>query len=115
MNLSQRNNNPVNLRYAGQREATGRGEKDFALFSTPMAGWRAAHSQIVLDQTRRLSLKEFIFKFAPPVENDTNAYLDFVCRELRISPDEDLKDISKYALAGVMARQEGYFNLDESV
>jgi hypothetical protein len=110
MNLSQKNNNPVNLRYKGQRESIGKGEKDFALFSTPMAGWRAAHSQIALDITRGLTIREFIFKFAPPSENNTNAYLDFVCKELNVAPEEELSYVSKYALAGVMAKIEGYYD-----
>jgi len=115
MNRAQRNNNPVNLKFAGQNEAIGQDSDGFAIFPTPMAGWRAAHAQIKLDQVRGLTLKQFIFKFAPPEENNTNAYLEFVMDHLQIeddpnpTPDTKLFDISKYSLAGVMAQMEGYY------
>jgi len=111
MNRAQKNNNPVNLRYAGQYEATGQDDAGFAVFPTPTAGWRAAHAQIRLDQSRHLDLTQFINKFAPPEENDTRAYLKFVADELLLtSLKEPLEWISVYAMAGVMAQMEGYYN-----
>jgi hypothetical protein len=93
---------------AGQTEAYS--DKDgFAIFPNPWAGWRASHAQIKLDQQRGLTLRDFIFKFAPPNENDSNAYLLFVCREFQVLPEEPIKSLSVYALAGVMAAQEGYY------
>jgi hypothetical protein len=108
-NIPQRNNNPVNLRFARQTEATGKDEHGFAVFPTPEAGWRAAHAQIRLDKTRGLSVREFINKFAPPSENDTEGYLGFVCRQMLAVPADPLENISTYALAGVMASFEGYY------
>ena len=110
MNKGQRNHNPVNLRYMGQWEATGKDDTGFAVFPDGPTGWRAAHNQIFRDQGRGLTLKQFIFKFAPPVENDTNRYLQFVAGELDKSEDDLLSAISPYALAGVMAKMEGYYN-----
>jgi len=110
MNRSQKNNNPVNLRYAGQYEATGQDDAGFAVFPTPAAGWRAAHRQIKLDQSRGFSLEQFINKFAPPSENDTNAYLHFVCMEFDMFPDTPIAELSPFALAGIMAKMEGYYN-----
>jgi hypothetical protein len=110
MTRAQRNNNPVNLRYAGQTEATGRDGDGFAVFLTPEAGWRAAHAQIDLDRGRNLTVKQFLHKFAPASENDTANYLKFVCLEMNCSPDEFLANLSRFALAGVMARMEGYYN-----
>jgi len=106
----QKNNNPVNLRYARQRESSGKDIDGFAVFPTPEAGWRAAHRQIKLDQGRGLTIKEFIFKFAPPSENDTNAYLDFVCTNMQCKYQTLLQTLSPFALAGVMAAMEGYYN-----
>ena len=110
MNPSQRNCNPLNLRFSGQTEATGQSEQGFAVFPTPMAGWRAAHAQLKLDQSRGLTVGEEIYKWAPPIENDTPAYLKFVCRELWVTSDTPLTEVSVYALAGVMANMEGYYN-----
>lgn len=110
MNKSQANNNPLNLRYAHQTESTGPTADGFAYFENPMAGWRAAHAQIKLDQSRGITLARFITKFAPPSENDTEAYLKYVCIQLGVLEGTMLAAISPFALAGVMAAQEGYYN-----
>jgi hypothetical protein len=117
MNIPQTCNNPVNLmlsKSVGEcvdihkmNPKTGVG---YCVFETPMAGWRAAHRQIETDQKRRLTLKQFIFKFAPPNENDTNEYLQFMCEEFKVDPDYPLSALSKFAVAGVMAQMEGYYN-----
>jgi len=112
MNKAQRNKNPVNLRFAGQHEAVGKDDDGFAIFPNDPAGWRAAHAQIELDQGRGLTLEQFISKFAPPSENDTKNYLRFVALQLLVKPEVELNLLSKYALAGAMARMEGYFNKD---
>lgn len=110
MNPSQRNNNPINLKFAGQTEATGKDGQGFAIFPNPPAGWRAAHAQINLDKSRNLTVKEFLFKFAPPSENDTNNYLGFICNSLAVDPKCKLSGISTFCIAGVLAAQEGYYN-----
>jgi hypothetical protein len=109
MNPAQRNNNPINLEFAHQHEATG-SDGRFAIFPNAPAGWRAAHAQIILDRGRKLTLREFLMKFAPPDENDTAKYIIFVARNLNTSADVPLSQISAYALAGVMAMQEGYYS-----
>lgn len=115
MTKAQRNHNPVNLRFAGQKEAIGTDDDNFARFPTDPAGWRAAHAQIKLDQNRGLTIEKFIFKFAPPNENNTNAYLDFVLKEIRISGNVLLSNVSRYALAGVMAQYEGYNKEEDNI
>lgn len=114
-NRCQRNNSPVNLRFAHQKEANGVDGDGFAQFPTPEAGWRAAHAQIELDKSRDLTLREFISKFAPPNENDTASYLLFIMHNLHCSGESSLKDISTYGLAGIMAKIEGYFEKETNV
>jgi hypothetical protein len=109
-NRPQRNNNPGNLRYAKQREASGSDGDGFAIFPTPEAGWRALHKQLELYAKRGLNLFNVIYKYAPPSENVTFEYLNFIIEELSdINPDTPLSYISKYALAGVIAQYEGYY------
>lgn len=112
MNRPQRTNNPGNLRYVGQRESTGEDEHGMAVFPTPWSGWRALHRQIELDQKRKLTLRQFINKYAPSNENDTNEYLMFVASQMNCQTEIQLQTLSKFALAGVIARMEGYFNED---
>ena len=112
MNRPQRTNNPGNLRYVGQRHSTGQDEHGMAVFPHAWVGWVALHNQIKLDQSRGMTLKQFINKYAPSNENDTSAYLRFVAKEMRCEADTPLEDLSRYALAGVIAKMEGYFNED---
>lgn len=109
MNRSQKNNNPGNLRYAGQKEATGKDDKGYAIFPTPQAGWRALHAQIRLDQRRGLTLEQFIAKYAPPNENNTSEYLEFVAGQSGYQKDCPLTWLSVYSLAGLIAQMEGYY------
>jgi len=108
-NRPQRTNNPLNLRFAHQTEAVGKDKDGFAVFPFWEAGFRAAHAQIRLDASRGLTLAQFIEKFAPPSENDTENYIDFICDEMRCGPLTMLDSLSPYALAGVMAQMEGAF------
>ncbi len=115
MNRAQRNNNCLNLRFAHQHEASGQDDDGFAAFPSPAAGWRAAHAQIELDKKRGLTIEQFINKFAPPNENDTRNYLEFILDELQVEdiillPTVKLFDVSTYGLVGIMAKFEGYYN-----
>ena len=92
--LAQRQNNPGNLRYVGQLGAV-RGDKGFARFKTPQEGFQALHRQILLDASRKLTLKQFVYKYAPPNQNNSVAYLNHVSRSLNIHPLEPLSNIVK--------------------
>ncbi len=105
----QKNNNPGNVRYAKQKEATGQDDKGFAIFPDAPAGFRALHDQITLDRQRGLTVAQFVGKYAPPNENNTSNYLNFVCTQLRCKDDTKLMEVSKYALAAVIAAMEGYY------
>jgi hypothetical protein len=86
------NNNPGCLKYAGQSGATG-ASNGFAVFSSLDAGWAALRRQIELDASRGLTLKSFIYKYAPPSENPTATYLSNVSSWLGLSPSTPLSDV----------------------
>lgn len=92
--LADRNNNPGNLRFVGQSGAV-KGDRGFAKFKTKEEGFQALIKQIRLDAGRSLTLKQFIYKYAPPQENNTDAYLRSVSRTLGVSPNTKLKDVIK--------------------
>jgi len=116
--LADRNNNPGNLRFAGQTGAV-LGDKGFARFPTPQDGFNALKRQIVLDAKRSLTAGQFIFKYAPPNENNTNGYLKFFCHHLLCTPDTPLKIIvSKNGLtrvAHVISMQEDFKYYDRVI
>lgn len=96
-NWAKRNNNPGNLRprpsqygpWPGQVGVAG----GFAVFATPEAGWNALNIQIQSDANRGLTLEQFISKYAPPSENDTTNYLNWISSGLDASPDQLLSEI----------------------
>lgn len=96
--LAHRQNNPGNLRFAGQPDAT-RGERGFAKFKTPLAGFEALKRQIALDQSRNHTLESFVNKYAPPHENDTRNYVKHLEDQLGIPRHSSLKSKSPEAIA----------------
>lgn len=103
--LSFVNNNPGNLRFAGQ-EGASQGEGGFAKFSSPEAGVAALTRQIKLDAGRGHTLSSFIAKFAPPTENDTNQYITQATKSLGVSNNTPIKDIPLDKLTKFMALKE---------
>lgn len=63
--LAERNNNPGNLKFAGQKNAT-EGEGGFAKFPSKRAGFNALVRQINLDKGRGHHIKSFLETYAPP-------------------------------------------------
>jgi hypothetical protein len=110
MNRGQKNRNPGNLRFAGQREATAQDDKGFAVFPSDPAGWRALVAQIKLDQGRDMTISQFVAKYAPANENDTRRYIDVLAEGMCCSKQSPLSYFSPYAIAGLIAVHEGYFN-----
>ena len=63
---SYRNNNPGNLKFDKQPEATGADPQGFAVFPDYAHGLTALHKQIALDAGRGLTIQQFANKYAPP-------------------------------------------------
>ena len=81
--ISERNNNPGNLKFSGQAGAT-LGENGFAKFNTVQDGFKALQNQLQLYGSgqskaagyKKLDTIEGIMKiYAPSNENDTEAYI----------------------------------------
>ncbi len=56
-------------------------------FATVQQGWAMLERQLQLYADRGLTLQEMVNIYAPPPENDTAAYLKFLCQGLNCSPD----------------------------
>jgi len=90
--LAYRNNNPGNLRYAGQTGAT-QGAGGFAYFPDYASGRAALENQIRLDALRGKTLAEFLHKYAPASENDTDSYITNMTAWTGIQPGQRLIDV----------------------
>ena len=106
--ISIRNNNPGNLRYAGQPGAV-KDPSGFARFENPAAGMAAMTKQIELDtQKRGMNLTGFINKYAPRQDNnDTDAYINNMATALGIDPNQRIPADKIPMLQRAMIRQEG--------
>jgi len=88
--VADRNNNPGNLLAMGQPGQIGVDSRGFAIFATPEDGWTALENQIALDASRGLTLSQFLNKYAPSSENNTQAYIDFVSERTGLDPNAPL-------------------------
>lgn len=94
-----RNNNPLNIRHSASRWQGARVEqtdKAFVQFTSMTMGYRAAwriletyfnHFEV---QHKPFTPRNIIYRWAPPNENDSEAYLRSVCRLTNLAGNEAL-------------------------
>ena len=112
-----RNNNPLNIRRSKDKWQGLRAQQTdaaFCQFETMAYGWRAAF--VLLTRTyyhtyRLFTIRNIIRRWAPPGENNTEAYIRNVARLTGIDPNEPLgipsdKPGRWIALGLAMAMQE---------
>ena len=97
---AQRNHNPGNI-----WDGLGKGKKrriwpdlpidneGYVIYPEDRYGWAALYKQILLDARRGLTLEQFINKFSPPNENDTENYIKFMEKRLGVGRNDRLMDI----------------------
>ena len=101
-------NNIFNIR-AGQNWQGKVGvRKGFVEFESKPYAIRA---WLVLMRTYRrrgyTTIRQIVTRFAPPTENNTERYIDFVCRQMQYNAGYELKADSTYILLGIaMAAME---------
>lgn len=108
-----RNNNPFNIRKTDiqwRGEAPG-ADSEFESFDTPEAGIRAGLRNMSTHQQKygANSLAQLLQRHAPPVENDTDAYIQAVAQNTGLQPDAPV-DLGNpevaFKLADAIVRQE---------
>lgn len=93
-----RNNNPGNIRVGvlfdglatpGQRTPVQKPEKEFSVFVSPEMGLRALTRNFLTSNKKngRDTVRKMITRFAPPSENDTEAYIKKVAGAVGIASD----------------------------
>jgi len=106
MTRGERNCNPGNIRkgddWAGM--APEQPDADFVTFTEPKFGIRAI-VKILLTYASRgwCTPRQVIVHWAPPSENNTDAYIDAVCSSCGTGPDSQL-DLKNFAVLGQMVR-----------
>lgn len=99
-----RNNNPMNLKAAGNQNADRQG---FRVFGTMEEGIAAANAQLDRYAARGINtIEKIITTWAPPSENDTQSYIDEVVAATGMSADAIVDQGHRALLLAAMAKRE---------
>lgn len=88
----QRLNNPGDLRAAPWLPSPVI-EGGYVHFGSVAQGIAGLYHQIALDVARGVTLRQLISKWAPPTENDTNAYIAAVAARTGLPLDQPLQEL----------------------
>jgi len=92
---NHRNNNPGNMGCTGYSERHGSigcdGER--AIFPTPSAGDQAHKELLTSGNYNDKTIKDTVKKYAPPNENDTKKYTDYVTKKAGVTEDAKMSDL----------------------
>lgn len=94
-----RNNNPGNIRHGSPWLGLSDDQPDpaFCTFNSPEYGIRAI--AVILGNYRRkygmTTIRQMIDRWAPPTENDTDAYVQHVADRCGLGPDDTISDLNK--------------------
>lgn len=105
-----RNNNPGNIRGANFTwdGETGRDDKDFVIFHSPVMGLRALSRVLrtYRDKHNLITIEGVLSRYAPSEENNTRAYIDHAVRILQKGADIPLNYDDYFALIKVIVQHE---------
>lgn len=99
------NNNPGNIRVSKDQWVGASGaNKGFVTFDTPENGVRAMALNLLSYQEQGLTTpRQIISKWAPPNENTTGEYINFVAKQLGVKPDDKLNLADANTMQALMA------------
>ena len=97
-----RNKNPGNIKLGTAWDGLASEQSDpvFCVFGEAVMGIRALMKILLTYRftNKRTNVDDIISRWAPPSENDTNAYIDFVCKELNVNPLDKLDNSIEHYL-----------------
>lgn len=93
--LPNRDNNPGDLRHSPHSFHTTDAPDAIGKIANIQLGWADLERQLQLYGERGLTLREAIYEFAPPSENNSEQYLEFVCNGLGCGSDVPVTDALK--------------------
>ena len=94
--LPTRDNNPGDLRHAPHAQHPG-DPNAIGMEPTVADGWADLERQLQLYAERGLTLEQMVNLYAPDSENNSVAYLTFLCEGLRLPPETSVAEALKLA------------------
>lgn len=95
--VPNRDHNPLDLRHSNHSSHAGEGPNDIGIIDNDADGWADAERQLQLYASRGMTLAQMVYTLAPPSENDTEQYLDFVCKGMGLPETTSVADALKIA------------------
>ena len=87
--------NPGDLRHGPNASHDGIGKDDIGIYATDELGWLDLERQLTLYSLRGLTVRQAIAYYAPPNENNTSNYLEYICKNLPCTPDMPMSEAIK--------------------
>lgn len=119
-----RNNNPLNIRHNPRNRWLGlsinQTDPSFCQFDNMVYGVRAA--MVLLRnyaiQLKRCTVKDYITRWAPPSENNTQNYIDFICKQIDYPSNINLyfRDRPRFiAMVRAMGKMESNYIIPDEI
>ena len=112
-----RGNNPGNIRHGdqwqGMAEPSAQTDKDFVVFTSATWGIRALARTLIAykDKHNLRTVRKIINRWAPPIENNTGAYIANVARLIGVGPDDQIDvfeyDVMRPLAEAIIAHENG--------
>ena len=97
-----RNKNPGNIKLGTEWDGLASEQSDptFCIFGEVVMGIRALMKILLTYRFthKKTDVDSIISRWAPPSENDTSAYIDFVCKEINVNPMDKLDNSIEHYL-----------------
>jgi len=93
--LPNRNHNPGDLRHSPHSFHTADKPDAIGQIATDVDGWADLERQLELYAKRNYTLRELVYEYAPPSENNSGEYLAYICKGLGCPADTFVYDALK--------------------
>lgn len=108
-----RNHNPGNIRHGEKWQglSSTQADKNFCQFTDPVWGIRALFKVLFTYQKKhhKKTIHQIIDRYAPPNENHTDNYINFVANKLGVGANDDISvqdTVTLYALSEAITKME---------
>lgn len=115
MTLGEKLNNPLNIRYVDGQNWIGQTGKKAGFCKFQNVWWGVRAALMILKKYRQrglVTIEQIISTWAPPSENDTEAYIKFICTKMRCKRTDEMTPEFWPCLVVWMARMETRMLLD---
>lgn len=102
-----RNNNPGNIRHSSEKwqGEVATTDQSFKAFSSMAYGYRAMF-KILYNYQKKYGLRtirQLVSRWAPPTENDTEAYISAVSKWSGVEPNANIDTLTKGSMCPIVA------------